>query len=50
MMKFASRILEGLVARPGLVEPRIGIGCGAAVKPHIIRCIRRWGDVYPVSW
>ena len=26
-MKFTSRILEGLMARRGLVEPREGIGC-----------------------
>jgi hypothetical protein len=26
-MKFTSRILEGLTARRGLVEPREGIGC-----------------------
>jgi hypothetical protein len=26
MMKFTSRILEGLVVRRGLVEPREGIG------------------------
>jgi hypothetical protein len=26
-VKFTSRILEGLVARRGLVEPRRGIGC-----------------------
>ena len=30
---FTSRILEGLVARRGLVEPRMGIGCGVAVEP-----------------
>jgi hypothetical protein len=27
MMIFTSRILEGLMARRGLVEPREGIGC-----------------------
>jgi len=29
-MKFTSRILEGLTLPRGLVEPRMGIGCGAA--------------------
>jgi hypothetical protein len=29
-IKFTSRILEGLLARRGLVEPRDGIGCCVA--------------------
>jgi hypothetical protein len=32
-MKFTSRILEGLPARGGLVEPRMGIGCQLARGP-----------------
>ena len=35
-IKFTSRILEGLTARRGLVEPREGIGCWVSVGRGLV--------------